>query len=162
MLLVFRTWKMSLITQWMYLLKHFWNSSYKAVLISCFLPPGNCETRMTPGSVMTNWQFDWLYSCRETGRVKGQTLTAWCVCVHVCTSLCVYVCVRVLLGVGVMNLEPCVQLTSTLSTDCLVTEHMISVLTQHCVMKPGGAHSRGQTVWLTGTLQILLPIFRFH
>lgn len=42
-----------------------------------------------------------------------------------------------------MNLEPCVQLTLTLSTDCLVTEHMISVLTQSCVMKPGRAHSRG-------------------
>lgn len=45
-----------------------------------------------------------------------------------------------------MDLEPCAQLTSTLSTDCLVTEHMISVLTQRCVMKPGGAHSEGQDV----------------
>lgn len=34
-----------------------------------------------------------------------------------------------------MDLEPCVELTITLSTDCLVTEHMISVLTQRCVMK---------------------------
>lgn len=43
-----------------------------------------------------------------------------------------------------MDLEPCVQLTGTLSTDCLVTEHMISVLTQYCVMKAGGAHSGGR------------------
>ena len=60
---------------------------------------------------------------------------------YVC--VCVCVCVCVLLGVGVMDLEPCAQLTSTLSTDCLVTEHMISVLTQRSVMKPGGVHSGG-------------------
>lgn len=65
-------------------------------------------------------------------------------------------------GWGVMNLEPCVQLTCTVSTDCLVTEHMISVLTQSCVMKAGGAHSRGLTEWLTASSQILLPIFLFH
>lgn len=57
--------------------------------------------------------------------------------------MCVCVCESITGGGGVMNLEPGVQLTCTLSTDCLVTEHMISVLTQHCVMKPGGAHSRG-------------------
>jgi len=61
-----------------------------------------------------------------------------------------------------MNLEPCVQLTCTLSTDCPVTEHMISVLTQSCVMRAGGAHSRGEAVWLTAASQILLPIFLFH
>lgn len=38
-----------------------------------------------------------------------------------------------------MILEPCVQMTSTLSFDCLVTENMISVLTHRCVMKPGGS-----------------------
>ena len=80
-------------------------------------------------------------------------MTGWCVCVCGGGGACLHIitgvgggvcgCVCVLLGGGVRGLEPCAQLTSTLSTDCLVTEHMISVLTQHSVMKPGGVHSGG-------------------
>lgn len=36
-----------------------------------------------------------------------------------------------------------IQLTSVLNTDCFVTEHVISVLTQRLVMRAGSVHSGG-------------------
>lgn len=50
-------------------------------------------------------------------------------------------------GGGLMNPKPCVQLTSTLNTDCLVTEHMISALTERCVMKLTAGPGRCGKLW---------------
>lgn len=44
-------------------------------------------------------------------------------------------------------------MTGTLGADCLVTGHMISVLTQRRVMKASGAHSGGRTLWITAASQ---------
>lgn len=125
----------------MYLSRHFGNPSYEIIPLSCFLSLVIVESNeLTPRSVMTNWQLDRLYSRRETGGVIGSNsdrMVCVCVCVgaYVHFIMCARVCVCVSwYNGGVMNLEPCVQLTSTLGTDCLVTEHMISVLTQRCVI----------------------------
>lgn len=60
---------------------------------------------MNPGSVMTNWQLDLLYSDMETGSVKGQTLTGWCVqCAYHYMCVCVCVYGIELVGVEVMGL----------------------------------------------------------
>lgn len=132
-------------------------STYEIVLSSCFLSPVIAE-RDDPG--VSNDQLPIRLTIQLQGDRKSQGSNCdrmVCACVHIIMCVC-----ESILRVGVMNFEPCVQLTSTLSTDCLVTEHMISVLTQRCVMKAGGAHSRGETVWLTAALHILLPIFLFH
>lgn len=97
-----------------------------------FLPAAaHLKQRRAQGTAMTD----------RTGEESGgQTLTGGCVCISLGS---VRVCVCVWGGVWRNGFRATCLADLHVSADCLVTEHMISVLTQRCVMKPGGSPQQG-------------------